>query len=402
MTSNRLILFVGNMNNNFFAWARHLRDVGLQVRVLTLPNEPKHFRAECDTFSEEDLSIVETVNWGEPFYIDKFEKSEIIATLGKYDLLVASGSAVAFLAKAGVAIDLFVPYGSDLYELPYFKLINNAGRWMHPKCWLPFFKFARYQQRGIRNALNIAISDTSPLFLRHLMRIKSTVKLHNFGIPMVYFKPADVNDFYLSRHFTFYQEIRKNSDFLIFHHSRHSWKNESDQVALKDNHKLLHALNKLVRDYPNSRINLITLEYGADVEASKELIKELNLTNNVHWLPLSQRKDILFGISIADLVVGELRNSWFTYGVVYEAMICGKPVLHKREDELYPGFNLYPMLHANSDVQIRENLEFALQSPLKCAELGSRAKEWYFREVVTRAEEEILKLLQVAENRMNG
>ena len=48
----------------------------------------------------------------------------------------------------------------------------------------------------------------------------------------------------------------------------------------------------------------------------------------------------MVGISLSDLVAGEFNNSWFTYGVVFEAMAMGKPIIHHRNDSIYKNFIL--------------------------------------------------------------
>lgn len=56
------IALVDNMNNNFFAFARYLRDLGLDVYLYTIPQTSMdHFLPEADTFKDiKSLSYIKS------------------------------------------------------------------------------------------------------------------------------------------------------------------------------------------------------------------------------------------------------------------------------------------------------------------------------------------------------
>ena len=89
-------------------------------------------------------------------------------------------------------------------------------------------------------------------------------------------------------------------------------------------------------------------ENGEDVDRSKDLIKKLNIENYVKWFPVTDRKDIMIGISLCDVGVAEIGNlSWITYSTVCEFMCMSKPIIMYREDELYKDImNIYTILKA--------------------------------------------------------
>ncbi|MFN0033419.1 MAG: hypothetical protein ACKVUS_00045, partial [Saprospiraceae bacterium] len=60
--TRKSIALIGNVNNNFFSIARHLRDRGHEVRLFFRP-AVEHFQPKADTFLLEDLAICEEVDW---------------------------------------------------------------------------------------------------------------------------------------------------------------------------------------------------------------------------------------------------------------------------------------------------------------------------------------------------
>ena len=101
----------------------------------------------------------------------------------------------------------------------------------------------------------------------------------------------------------------------------------------------------------------------------------------MHWMPLSPRNELMIGMSMSDLIAGEFKNSWFTYGVIFESMAVGKPVIHNRIDSLYPDEELYPMLNATNEEEIFQQLCFAIKNKEQLKEIGMEANLWFKKNV---------------------
>jgi hypothetical protein len=233
------IALLGNMNNNFFTLARYLRDIGYAPHVFIFPYEPSHFRPETDTYSEEYESLVSYLPWGNAFDLLSTTKDQIRKHVGGYDYYLASGTGPAYLAKAEIRIDLFIPYGADLYDLPFFKIVR-------PTKLFHYFIFTRYQQKGIRTSRYINILDNSALFKNKLDEIRFDGVRSYSGFPTVYatqFGSGQIAQQYSkSIHYQVFKKIRDKYELVIFHHSRHCWKDEPDPISLKDNDKLLRGV----------------------------------------------------------------------------------------------------------------------------------------------------------------
>ena len=70
------VALVGNMNNNFFSIARHLRDHGFDAHLFyNAQILGQHFHPHADTLKPKDLQYVHTVNWFKAsFYDGRIEK----------------------------------------------------------------------------------------------------------------------------------------------------------------------------------------------------------------------------------------------------------------------------------------------------------------------------------------
>src|SRR5687767_12288131 len=88
--------------------------------TLFLMEEYAHFYPENDAYGEiENIRIVE-LPWKHK-ELFKIEKKEIQAVLGGFDFYVACEFGPAFLFKAGIKTDIFIPIGTDLIDYPFEK-----------------------------------------------------------------------------------------------------------------------------------------------------------------------------------------------------------------------------------------------------------------------------------------
>lgn len=389
MKTSKRIALLGNMNNNLFNLTRYLRDQGCQAHLFIFPSDPHHFQPDADIYSAENLDYVHHLQWGNAFDLVSTSVETIKKDVGNFDFYIACGSGPAYLAKAGIQIDLLVPYGADLYEMPFFRLVR-------PTKLFHFYIFTRYQQKGIRTSKNLTYADNAAFLEDKVSRIGFTGKRLYSGVPFVYAKqyaPDVISQWYpVSKYYQAFLEIRKEFDLVIFHHSRHCWKNEPDPVSLKDNDKLFKGLAQY-RATSRKKVAIVTFEYGSDVKASKALCKELGLEDSVFWFPLMPRKEIMIGMSLSDIVAGEFRNSWFTYGVVFEAMALAKPVMHYRDDKLYEALELYPMIHAKEIPDIARAIEYYTDNKAELVEMGRSARNWLERNIIEKSLDDISKIL---------
>jgi hypothetical protein len=380
---------LGNMNNSYYALARYLREAGYDVVLYQFKGEPKHFTPSNDSYNDDYKNYTIFLDWGKFYQLMHVPASKIRKEFEGYDFIIGSGMAPAYLNKAGLILDLFFAYGWDLYKAPFLRIFN-------PFFTPQYFYCLFHQRAGIRKTKHMAVGDSSPFFDKLLARLKFTGKRHLFGSPGIYEpdynQSAIKKNYQLSSTYPAYKKIRDKYEFIIFHNSRQVWKTKSNPVAIKDNDVFFRAFKRF-KKFTNATVAVIAFEYGVDFKASQQLCKELEIQDNVYWMPLSPRKELMVGMSLSDLVAGEFKNSWFTYGVIFESMAAGKAVMHNRIDSLYPNEDLYPMLNATTEEEIFKQLCFAICHQEELTQIGTEANHWFKKFIVEKTISEIGKLI---------
>jgi glycosyltransferase involved in cell wall biosynthesis len=372
---------IGNMNNNFFALTRFLRDMGVDAELLLLDTEQDHFHPSADSYDRRYQAFTRSVGWGNYARFLKVTPAEIEASVDGYDVLIGCGTVPGFLDRIGRRLDVAVPYGDDIWDLPNFRLVDP--RWQRAR-----FHFSRAQRRGLREARYLHMGITNPAGEAMIDRIGRTGGRLTFAIPMVYttlFNPDTIQDhFGSSQWYGEFRRIREENDFVLFHHARHNWRPERGSWEYKGTDKLLRGFAEMVRARPGIRATMVSCEYGKDVELSRALAHELGIGNRIQWFPRMPRKDIMVGMALADMGTGEFGLSYFSCGTIYETLAMAKPLLHHRDDSLYAEEypEMYPMVHANTIEEIAGALIESVDDPGRVREIGEGGRAWLQKHMV--------------------
>ncbi len=373
---------IGNMNNSYFSLARYLRDEGYDCELLIFTDEPDHFDPSCDTTTADYKAYCKKISWGDMGDFLKQDFSLVKKDLAAYDVLIGNGPAPAYVAKVGRQLDIFIPFGFDLYALPFVRLV-------HPVRQLAYIKAAAYQSRGINESRYILFDRTNKEFEKQLQKVKFKGKRFISPAPMFYYKDYDAawmkairNDDFETR----LQALRQANEFILVQTTRQVWKGSGDEWSNKGNSFLIEGYRQFVKENPGTKITLILFEYGVDVAKTKKLIGRLGIENKVVWFPKMARNALLRVVAISDLVVGELYYSWLSYGVALEALYMAKPFMHKRIDEEFSGDypELYPMLHAHSAASVFAGLKTLVQDKAGLEEMGRKGQQWFLTYCVNR------------------
>lgn len=389
------IACIGNMNNNLFSVTRYLRKNGYCCDLLLL-DEQTHFLPKADTFKDDYKSYTKQLDW--TLYSPVEIKSEKVASdLKEYSYIIACGIAPAYLASANIKLDMFISYGSDIIDLPFYRInifslikhifrsksiLTNAQTSLLVEAKKK--KTAQLQLKGIQNASVYAYDLTNEAYEKKIRKVRMKGERLKIVCPFIFIdetSPEEVSKSYsISKYYKQFKEIRDQNQLVVFHHCRHSWKTHVDKWNYKANDKLLRGFAQFVKKNRGYKAKLILFEYGPDVIHSKELIKSLGIENYISWFPIMERKEIMIGISLSDLGVGELGVSWFSYGAIYEFMSMAKPVMHYRNDKEYEGKypQMYPMYNANSDKQVYETLTKFISNPAHFSLVGKEAQKWFY------------------------
>lgn len=385
------VLFVCNMNNHFFSVVRHLRDVGIEAHLLRLKGEPLHFHPSYDTFDLSYQAYTKAAPWGEPSLYSAVAPADIRRFLTRFPFIVGCGPTPAFMEAAGMRLDMFIPHGSDLAEMPFFRPSSPTRGAVSS-----VVRFPMAQRRGIRHARFNGGAYT-PQFEETFAQIGAEGKREAFPIPPVYandFNADRIDAFYgRSNWYEDFRKIRESNDVIVFHHSRHIWKSRATPISKKGNDKLIRGFAKAVAAHPDVRFGLVMLEYGPDVEPSMQLIRELGIEKNVHSFPLMARRELFVGISLADIVCGEFAISWNFGGTIIEGIAMAKPLLHYRDDSMYPEEERFPVMNVNTDEDIFRALSDYVVRPKHYQAMGREAHAWFKSYIVDRSMREFERVL---------
>jgi glycosyltransferase involved in cell wall biosynthesis len=394
------VALIGNMNNNFFAVCRYLRDRGVDAHLLLFDHETAHFGPAHDTFDLGYRAFTRQLGWGSNYLT--VHASVVADDLAEFDFLIGCGPAPAFAWRAGRVLDLFIPYDSDIALLPFPRLVN-------PRIQAAYLAQCVAQRRGIRAAPVLAMDMTNDALEAFYKRLHYPGRRLRRGIPMLYtaeYGPDTIARYYDRTHW--YHEfaaIRSRHDLVVFHHARHFWTSGPDPLGeYKANDILIRGLARFRETHPDVRACIVTLEYGPDASATRQLAEELGVAGDVYWFPLMSRKDLMVGLSLADMGCGEFGRSCLSCGTVYETLAMAKPLLHHREDALYQADypELYPMLNVRTAGDVADAFASWAADPAGAAKMGRQGRDWLQRFAIEAPLAEYMALIRGAAERRAG
>ncbi len=368
------IACLGNMNNVMFQIGRYLLDEKHEVTFF-LFDEFDHFLPEADAYDDVTKYKITSLGWNHEQYF-KYSGSEIRKAIIGYDFYIGTDLAPAFLFKAGMRLDVYFPHGNDLYDYPFPKYRN-----VPPQLWeiIPYI-VGKAQFKGIKESAVISLDPSEEVYEKACKVIRDKNSKRISAPPFLYL-PQYEDDF--QKHTDVYKsffKIRNEFKLIIFQHGSQDWSNRGPYKINKGNDVLLKAFAEYLKKENNKSDSvLILVEYGEDVNKSKNFIKELNIEKNVIWLPKMQRKNIMAAISMSDICVGELGyRNWFSYSCIYEFMAMRKPLIHNRNDAYYKekGMELYPMIDAKDVLTVEQAfIDFRINTE-RYRNMGIQAYDW--------------------------
>jgi hypothetical protein len=376
------IALVDNMNNNFFAIARYMRDLGVVAHLYLIPGSSHaHFHPQSDTFEN-----VSAMDWVREFPAPYKPRALAAARrlrkqFANYDLVVTCGSAAGLLHWAGVRTDVFIPYGGDLFDTPYVE--RQRTRVQGPVSMARYLLWSRplaqIQCAGIRESRLVIYNENWEAAAQAVKRIGA------FGLSLPRLMVYNREKFTQSERWDF---LRKH-DFVLFSQARQYWCSDLDQLhdfaehgGLKRNDKLIRAFARSLANCPFKSPILVLFEFGPDVEASKRLVQDCGIAERVVWAPMMDRKSIMSGLRFASLGADQFRHGWSgtSGGTGSEIMAAGVPLMTNTNgattDPSDP-FYQAPIIDVLEEQQIHGVLLDYWNNPSKYTALGTEAGRWF-------------------------
>lgn len=376
------IALMGNMNNAFFAFARYLADLGLDTTLLTFPFEISHFLPECDTYQTGHGVTIRQLPWT---HVMAAESDWLYSHVSEFDYIFGCGLSVAFMARIGLDLDVFFPYGSDLYEYPF--LWSDDGDYDKHRDPSRYF-FGKWQAAGLAHCRAIWSYDSFvDAEVAKIVNDANIVEMHAPFVHAPSYQGQNLAATIAQSPFSpRFQDIRRDHDVVVFHHARHIWKTHVDHISGKGNDILIRGFAAFVRDHPQVRACLICLEYGPDVEASKDLVRQLGIAERVAWLPLMHRRDLMVGLSYSDIGTGDFVFGCHYGGTVIEVLMMGKPLFHYvgEHGEGTSPPDIFDCVQVGTPGQIADALADYVRRPAHYAEIGRRGQQWFQEQSVDK------------------
>ena len=370
------IALIGNMNNNLFSMMRYFRDLGIDATLFLFKNEQSHFLPEYDSWEINKWKkyIIKT-NLTNGFKKTDFSllytsKSEIKKIFESYNIIIGCGISPVYINRAGLKLDLFVPYGmnveyTDIHSSSISKIISSTIL----KC---------LQEKAISNSVSYSVSFDK-ITIKKLN--KYGPKVLHMGLPMLYNKE---NSKYIPKHLNEIIKKFAKHDLIIFSHISHIWKNIpiTWRNSYSRNDLLISAFSNYLKKSTLKKPLLVLFDYGPDVLHTKQLIKKYNIQDNILWLNIMPRKDIMILLKYVDIGVGKLGDNYMWGGVGWEFLASGVPFFYNLQfsNEEYSKLTSIPMpnIFKNaSELDIINHLLNFEKSPNNYKKIGKELQIWF-------------------------
>ncbi|MFN4246329.1 MAG: glycosyltransferase [Flavipsychrobacter sp.] len=400
------IALVGNMNNNFFAITRYLRDKGYDAHLFYRLATP-HFQPMADSYGNDYESFCHQVDWLENGFHNA-DVEDVRKVLNGFEFYIGQGEEAAVAYKAGFNIDVYYPYGSDVYkyaQLPQeYALKSKIKSLLTGSTDRPSYSqmkegtMAKYLKGAIIDARYIFADATNDEFEAQLKSLQYKGIYKKVPMPFIYYPEYErIDEKALPQYLVEkIRQIKTSYDFVLLYHGRQEWATYHNQFTGKNTHHLIQGFAGFIKENPQCNACLVMLEYGTDVEQSKKLIYQLGIEDIVYWLPKMYRKELMYVVQQANVCCGEFAHSFLTFGTVVEAMLMKKPVITHRVDSYYASTYpvLYPCYNAREPKEIEQAISQAFTNPEERLRMGDEAYAWVKKNFIENPLQELLNIIE--------
>lgn len=366
------IALIGNMNNNHFSMMRYFHDLGVEAHLFKFANESDHFQPECDTWQIEKYQkyIHETniIN-GDISQYFKLKRKELYDIFKGYDYYIGCGFTPAYFNKAGLKLDILIPYGVGIeftFRVFKFSIFDHIKE-----------KVVRLiQANGIKKSVKVIATVDKETTEKAAYYGIPTEKL---AVPMVYNEQTAEHTDYTLPVKNAIASLSKH-DFVAFSHVSHFPPNTRSYFDKRNDIFINGFAHFLTINTQAQNPVLVLLEYGEYVNGSKELIKQLGIENKVIWLPLMMRKELMKVLELATVGGGEF-GGLFWGGTGWEFLCKGIPFFHylnmnNEQFRQLTDFEKPLLFDMNEPKQIGERMN-QLLNERNAGEIGLSLKNWY-------------------------
>lgn len=376
---------------------RYFRDMGVDAHLLMYENDDEgnlsHFSPQADSWDVEKWQPYihktkisnqsKTINGSIRNFELPCSRRFLAKELCGYDRYIGSGIAPALFERLGWKLNVFFPYGIGI-EMYGTVALMTARRtsWLR-RIFLD--RLRKFQAAGIRNTeycLNAELSLTKDSF-EEIGKDFLPVFL-----PCVY--NGEQNPEHPPSGFEQISNEIRSAKFSIFSHARQLWVKKKGytqtewESETKNSDLLIRGFAEFLSANRSPECLLILLEYGEDVAASKALCSELGISKHVRWVPQTERKNLMYLLSLCDVGIGEfyVDQGCIWGGTGWEVLSAGKPLIQsfnftKHGFESSFSVQCPPILHADNFNQVAEHLSQLFTNTKYCVDTGKASSDWF-------------------------
>ena len=380
---------IGNTSNLHYRIAKNLRNLGVDARLFYDENsDPQNF-----PFWDEPKLKNNMPDWIVPFsskkignYPLKCLPKSFLKEISDCDILHVEHMGLIWAYLTGKPY-IWDPFGWDLQFFPFYSFWQN--QWNHSHRTDILLAPLVYR-RAIKKSSAIVYGYWYQFITEGYKLINQLIDQDKFihSIPMnvdpIVFSPGEKKSAQeLLKEFGISTQI---NGLVIFHPTRIMFSENS--YLNKGNDRLFKALARLKTE--NYQFTLVLGERQIpDEKIAKEMFQNLDLEDNVIWLPKMECYKLVEWFRAADIGADQFVGG--ALGLVsFETMSCGTPLLSylktsSTDDTFWHPKEvleeLPPMINASSEEEIYQNLKFYFDCPQKLEELGKLSREWVLNNI---------------------
>jgi hypothetical protein len=386
------VIFLGNMNNMPYTFAREIKKLGQPVTLLidvsaSYPlDRPESFDDRVtypyDSWIKETRSskLPSRVKMLKMLWPKLFYKKEI-KELNSCDIIVLNGEWIklgAYIAPQKKVIILFAGFdlevSADYGKLPHFvtSFLNRHKSlfFFKPLIILAYKKLITLQRRGIYRADKVnyyisGINEEGDNLLKEILNGKPAERQEVRGFPVDNFP---------------YISPSKSPRLRILNFTRFFFKN-AERADNKRNDIMIEGIAKFIKinNLLPENVSILFIEKGADLLEAKKLISELKIEDYITWKKPILQKELNEIIINSDIVFDQLGQHWLGYGIV--AMLYGRAVIANGRLHLYKKAvgEAPPLCHAENASDVCRWLTELYYNREKLIEIGIKSHDYIAR-----------------------
>lgn len=209
----------------------------------------------------------------------------------------------------------------------------------------------------------------------------NNIAAEKLGIPNYKWVPHPINE---DEHPTtepdrVHREVREklDSDFIVFHPSRHHWDARRDTNWDKGNDILITGFAKFVREV-NPRAGAVFVEWGQTLAQSKDMIAKHGIERNILWVQPQPTPRMNAFIQAADVLADQFCIGTFG-GIMPKGLLFGTPNMIYLEEQMHRWClpEMPPVLNTRTPDEVFVGLKRLYQDRDFARRLADDGRAWY-------------------------